>query len=253
MKLKVNIKVSIVIKVMLLLLVSSSYIAAQTDKYVDKIKLNNGSTIWGLSEIKQDQVIIHVNAKDSIIIPAENIKSLKTNKLNPELYQDNLEGLYNQVSTGVLVGSTHQYSGNEGSFSASFVSGYKLKQQFGLGLGVGVDYYPSQRHLPVFLDIQGDLIRGRFTPFYQLNLGYSWAHERSAPEDLESLEGGLYLRPSFGVKWHFARYSWFLKLSYVRQESTTRYEPIDFGNGNTITNVEDRVLQRAGISFGISF
>ena len=240
-------------QVILLLLLSSNLLSAQVDKYVDKIKLQNGSTIWGLSEVRQDQVVVHFSEEDSLIIPAEHIKSFKTNKLNPELYQDRVKAFYYQVSTGVLVGSSHQYSGNEASFTGSFVSGYKLKQQLGLGLGAGVDFYPGQRHIPIFLDVQGDLLAGRITPFYQLNAGYSWAEERNAPVALESLSGGLYLKPSVGVRWHFARYSWFLRLSYIRQESTSRYEPIDFGSGNILTNVEDRVLQRAGISLGVSF
>jgi hypothetical protein len=240
-------------QVMLLLLLGSNLVSAQVDKYVDKIKLQNGSTIWGISEVRQDQVVVHVTEEDSLIIPAAHIKSFKRDKLNPELYQDRVKALYYQVSAGVLVGSSHQYSGNEASFTSSFVSGYKLKPQLGLGLGVGVDFYPGQRHIPIFIDLQGDMLAGRITPFYQFNAGYSWAEERDAPVELESLSGGFYLKPSVGVRWHFARYSWFLRFSYIRQESTSRYEPIDFGNGNILTNVEDRVLQRAGISLGVSF
>ncbi len=250
---KFHIKTILWIKLTLLLLLGTNAVLAQVDKYVDQIKLNNGSTIWGISEIRQDQVIIHVSDEDSVMVSAENIKSMRTNKLNPELYQSRVGGLYYQVSTGVLVGSSHQYSGNEASFSGAFISGYKLKQQLGLGLGVGVDFYPGQRHIPLFLDIQGDLVSGRITPFYQLDIGYSWAEERDAPEELESLTGGLYFKPAVGVKWHFARYSWFLQLSYVRQESTARYQPIDFGNGNLLTNVEERVMQRVGISLGMVF
>ena len=250
---KVHKNLSVLVTAIMLFTFSNHQVAAQVDRYVDKVKLNNGSTIWGLTEIKQDQVIIFVTEEDSLIVPAENIKSLKTGKLNPDLYLDRVQKFYYQVSTGVLVGSSHQYSSNEASFSASFISGYKLKRMLGLGLGVGVDFYPNQRHIPLSLDVQGDLIPGRVTPFYQLNVGYGWAQERSVPVELERLTGGLYFRPSVGVKWHFAGHSWLLRISYVRQESKMHYEPIDLGNGSTITTVEDRVLQRLGFGLGIYF
>jgi hypothetical protein len=94
---------------------------------------------------------------------------------------------------------------------------------------------------------------GRITPFYQLHGGWSWANERNNPSQIDRIEGGLYLRPALGVKWHFAGYSWQLHVSYVRQQSTVYYEPIDLGNGNVVTNVEDRALQRIGISAGVTF
>jgi len=226
---------------------------AQTDKYVDKVVLTNGSVIWGLSEIEQDQVRIYLNSGDSISMPVEYIKSLKKGKLNPEYYQHRLEGVYYQVTTGVLLGKSYQYSGNEPGFTASFVSGYKFNRFWGAGLGMEVDFYPSQSHIPLFLEFQGDLLRGRVTPFYQVRTGWSWAEERNSLDETGRVEGGFFLSPALGVKWHFAGHSWHLQFSYVRQEATTRFEPVDFGNGQSITNVEDRVLQRMGIGVGISF
>jgi hypothetical protein len=181
------------------------------------------------------------------------IKSIKTQKLNPELYLERSQGVYYQVSMGVLLGKSHNNSETRGSFSSSFTSGYRFNPMLGIGLGVGLNYYPDQIQVPVYLDVHGDLSKGRLTPFYQLSVGWSWADERGNITHIEKVEGGFYLRPSLGVRWHFAKHSWHLQLSYVRQNSTTHFEPLDFGNGNVITNVEDRTLQRVGISIGISF
>jgi len=225
----------------------------QTDRFLDKVVLNNGSVIWGVTEFQQENAIIFLSGKDSLIVPVSMIKSLKTQKLNPELYLERSQGPYYQVSVGVLLGKSHNNSENRGSVAASFTSGYKISPLFGLGLGVGLNYYPDQIHVPVYLDIQGDLSKGRVTPFYQLSTGWSWADERDNISQIGKAEGGFYLRPALGVRWHFAKHSWHFQLSYVRQNAITRYEPVDFGNGNVITNVEERTFQRMGISIGISF
>jgi len=225
----------------------------QTDRFLDKVVLNNGSVIWGITEFQQDYVIIFLSEKDSLTVPVSMIKSLKAQKLNPDLYLERLQGPYYQVSVGALLGKSHNNSENRGSVAASFTSGYKISPLFGLGLGIGINYYPDQIHLPVYLDIQGDLSKGRVTPFYQLSTGWSWADERDNISQIGKVEGGFYLRPALGIRWHFAKHSWHLRLSYVRQNATTRFEPVDFGNGNVITNVEERTFQRMGISTGISF
>ncbi len=234
-------------------ILSVTNLIAQTDKYVDRVQLTNGSILWGLSEIEGEQLKLFLTSEDSVILPVSQIRSLKKGRLNPGLYQDRLLGVYYQVAAGVLVGKSYQFSENKGTFSASFVSGYKFNQLWGLGLGMGVDYYPEQRHIPLFVEVQGDLLKGRITPFYQLRTGWSWGEDRRDLEQIDAQEGGFYIQPSVGVKWHFAGHSYHLQLSYVRQEATTRYQPIDFGNGQMVTNVEDRVLQRIGISTGISF
>jgi len=227
--------------------------SGQTDRFLDKVVLNNGSVIWGLTEFQEESVIVFFSPKDSLLVPVSMIKSLKTHKLNPELYLERSQGPYYQFSVGVLMGKSHNTSENKGSFSASFTSGYRFSPMLGLGLGVGLTYYPEQTHVPVYLDVQGDLSKGRVTPFYQLSTGWSWADERGNISQIEKVAGGFYLRPSLGVRWHFAKHSWHLQVSYVRQNSITYFEPWDFGNGSVITNVEDRTFQRMEISIGVSF
>ena len=226
---------------------------AQVDRHIDKVVLTNGSVIWGVSESGPDNLKVWMNQQDSLIIPMATVKSLKTGKLNPELYVNRLQGVYYQFSSGVLVGKYSEYSDNEVNFSASFVSGYKFKPSLGVGLGVGFNLYSDQYHIPLFVDIQGDVLKNRVTPYYQLSLGYSWGYERDNNPSIENIEGGVYFSPAAGVRWHMARHSWHFKVSYVHQESVTHYEPIDFGNGNMITNVEDRSIRRLGVSVGISF
>jgi len=228
-------------------------LSAQSDRYLDKVTLTNGTVMWGISEIEDKAVRVYIDDETSVSVPDSLIKSLKTQKLNPKLYLQRETGVYYELSTGLLVGKGNHSSENETSFTARFTSGYKFHRQFGLGLGLGVDFYPRQRHIPLFVDIQGNLLSGRVTPYYQLSTGWSWAEDRDSNAGIDRLQGGFFIRPGFGVKWHFPKHTWHLQLSYSRQNSTTYYAPIDFGNGNILTNVEERVLQRMGISVGIAF
>lgn len=225
----------------------------QSDRYLDKLVLTNGSIIWGITEIQENQIKIFLDQERSIVVPDSSIKSLKTGKLNPELYLKRTPGVYYQISTGVLIGKQHEDFQNIGSFSAQFITGYKFRHYIGAGLGAGVNYYSDERHIPLIVDVQGDLLQSRVTPFYEISTGWSWAEDRRNSTAIDRLEGGFFWRPSVGVRWHFAKYSWQLQFSYVRQHSTTYYEPVDFGNGNVVTNEEDRIMQRFGISVGVGF
>lgn len=226
---------------------------AQTDRHVDKVVLNNGSVIWGISELEEGHIKIFLSSQDSLRVPDFMVKSIKTGKFNPELYMERMEGVYYEVSTGALIGKSYYFSENEGSFTASFTGGYKFKRMLGVGLGVGLNYYPEQRHIPVYVDFQGDWFKARVSPFYQLDAGWSFASDRYETNNLERIEGGFFIRPSIGIRWHLATYSWHLKVSYVHQQSTRLFTPIELGNGTTVRSSEDRTLQRAGITLGVSF
>ncbi len=226
---------------------------AQTDRYVDKTVLHNGSVIWGITELEAGQVKILLSAKDSVTVPDHMVKSIKTGKFNPALYSQRIEGFYYEFAAGVLIGKSHHSSENEGTFTTSFAGGYKFNRLLGVGLGVGLNYYTDQRHVPLFLDIQGDWLEGRVTPFHQLNIGWSLAADRDDIIQVAETKGGGYLRPSLGVRWHFPNHSWQLKVSYVRQEATRHFEPIDFRNGSSLETVEDRTMQRVAVAVGITF
>jgi hypothetical protein len=226
---------------------------AQTDRRVDKVVLYNGSVIWGISELENGHIKVFLSQQDSLQIPEFMVKSIKTGKFNRELYMDRMKGVYYEVSTGALIGKSYRFSENEPSFTASFTGGYKFTRMLGVGIGVGLNYYPEQRHVPLFVDIQGDWFKGRVSPFYQFDAGWSFASDLYDTNNLERIQGGLFLRPSLGIRAHLATYSWHLKVSYVHQQSTRDFIPIELGNGTMLTSSEDRILQRAGITVGVSF
>jgi len=234
-------------------LLMASQVQAQTDRFLDKTVLQNGTVIWGITELEEGQVKIFLTENDSVLIPDFMVKSIKTGKFNPSLYAERVEGFYYELSTGFLIGKAHHSADNEGTLSLSAAGGYKFNRLLGVGLGAGVDFYLDQRHIPLFIDIQGDWLDSRLTPFHQLNLGWSYAADRTGSDQVERVKGGAYLRPSLGVRWHFPRHSWHLKVSYVLQQATRYFEPIDLWDGGNMQTTEERTMQRLAVAVGISF
>ena len=95
------------------------------------------AVLYGVAEQNEEGLTMFLTDQDSISVPISMIKSIKTDQLNPGLYLERLEGTYYQVSVGVMLGKTHQYSENSGNFFTSFTSGYKFKPYLGIGLGLG--------------------------------------------------------------------------------------------------------------------
>lgn len=227
---------------------------AQVEKYMDRLELQNGSVLWGITEIQGDQVVMYLSPSDTISLPKSMIRSLKTQKLNPAFYMVKTPGPFYQVSWGTLIGKSHSQSINQATFSISALGGYKFNSRWSAGLGAGSYYYPQMGILPMFGEVQGDLAESRLTPIYFFRGGWSWAFQRKDNGfAIDDMQGGMFLEPGVGLKWHRAGYALQLKVSYVRQNSKTFFEPLDFGNGTIITNVEKRTFERINLSMGVSF
>ncbi len=227
---------------------------AQVDKYLDKVVLKNGSVVWGITEITDDEVLVHMNDEKAISFPLDAIASLKTGKLNPLYFQRKVEGPFYQVNFGVSLGKRHQEFPLEGNPNISVVAGYKFKPLLGVGLGMGWYYFPEFKHTPFFAEVQGDLTKTRVTPFYALRVGWSIASERDVLNNLvDKSKGGFYFEPGAGLKLHAGGHAWLLKVAYLRQRSETTYTPLDIGNGVRILNVEDRTYERTTITLGLVF
>lgn len=226
----------------------------QVEKYLDKVVLNNGSVIWGIAEMTADEVLVHLDSHQTLSVPLAEVASLQTQKLNPRYYQKSEPGFYYQLVWGITLGKSHVDFPNETSFNISATAGYRFISYFGLGLGVGLYYYPQMRHLPIFLDVQGDLLKTRLTPIYSLRTGWSKAYPRDDLSDqVDETKGGYYLEPGLGLKWQAANHAWQVKVSYLQQHSETIFSPIDFGNGNRLINKETRKFERTTITLGITF
>ena len=226
---------------------------AQVEKYLDKVVLKNGSVIWGLADVINDQVMVHISDSETVTVPLSQLQDLKTQRVNPQYYQRKVPGPYYQLNAGITLGRTHEDYTTETNFNGSLVAGYKFRRSLGVGIGTGLYYYPQIRAVPIFAELQGDMLNTRFTPSYFIRAGWGLTTDRNQDGQVEDTQGGFYLEPGLGLQWYTAGHSWMLRVSYLRQNSETVYLPLDFGNGNVVTNVETRTFERTTISLGFAF
>ena len=245
---------SVICGVACLWLLASYTAEAQVDKYLDKVMLKNGSVLWGIAELKEQGVLIHLNGSDSVTLSLDEIEAIKRDKLNPQFYQPEFNTWFYQVNWGIIVGTRTEFSTNEVNFNASAVVGKRFNSKLGLGLGSGLYYYLETRHIPIFAELQGDFIKHRFTPVYFLRTGWSLADERRDIEDfVEWTSGGFYLEPGLGLRIYGLKHDIHLRVSYLSQSSRTKYSPIDFGNGSSTQTTQKRRFERTTFTLGVTF
>ncbi len=235
-------------------LLASSTTEAQVDKYLDKVMLKNGSVLWGITELREYGVLIHLNESDSLTLSLDEIEAIKRDKLNPVFYQPEFNTWFYQINWGVTVGKRNDFSTNQVNFNASAVMGKRFNSRLGLGLGSGLYYYLETRHIPIFVELQGDLLKRRFTPAYFVRAGWSLADERRDLEDfVDWTRGGFYLEPGLGLRIYGLKHSIHLRVSYLSQGSKTKFSEVDFGNGSSSQTTQKRRFERTTFTLGVTF
>lgn len=112
---------------------------------------------------------------------------------------------HNKNSNKFRFRSTHQVgfqSGQAGTdLQLQTINGIQYKT-FSTGIGVGLDYY-KERSVPLFLNVQKNLLRQPRTPFVYANGGYHfpWLKEKAEEWIRIDVDGGLYY--DLGIGYHF--------------------------------------------------
>lgn len=116
-------------------------------------------------------------------------------------------GRYTTLCFGKMIG------GNEG-FTFTTVSGYQFNRLNGIGLGIGLnryvsDYYYKLSMLPIFVDYRGYLLKKRWSPYFDLMVGHSFAidlmiYDLPNPTTAKK-NGGTFISPNVGFRFgdHF--------------------------------------------------
>jgi len=227
---------------------------AQVDKYLDKVMLKNGSVLWGITELREQGVLVHLSDQDSIIVSMDEIEAIKTDKLNPQYYQPKDRTWFYQLDWGLTVGKRSDFSINEVNFNASAVFGKRFKPMVNLGLGTGIYYFQETRHIPIFAELQGDLIQHRVTPVYFIRVGWSLADERKDIEEfVDWTSGGFYFQPGVGLRIYGHKHAIHVRVSYLSQSSETQFNLVDFGNGSSLQTRQNRRFERTTFTLGVTF
>lgn len=140
------------------------------------------------------------------------INSEKTT--NSENSNYSFKGYYNVTDLGFLIGSTNNM--NIAPFSILCVNGYQITEKFGLGIGVGAEFF-SESYLPVALDARYYFRDDSFSPFAFFHGGYLFALESEANQNIiydhfsiwpgyiphyrsVSPKGGWMINPGLGIR-----------------------------------------------------
>jgi hypothetical protein len=162
---------------------------------------------------------------------------------------------------------------------ARIVNGYKFNRFAYLGVGIGADilFENTQRnadyagvYLPLYIYYGGDILKGRITPFYSLELGYSIRPgvnnngngsgfpgvPQSDPNAVGG-KGGVMGGAGFGVKFRSRRKAYFSLSAHLDFQNSANYytsyiyNPYGYGYSSsyTVTNL----ILIPGLRFGVGF
>ena len=117
-------------------------------------------------------------ANSQTVTKSENSES-NNNKIPEDEKKNNysIKGYYNVTDMGFLIGST--YNMNVAPFSLLTVNGYQFTENFGLGIGVGIEFF-SECYLPLVLDARYYFRKASFSPFAFFHGGYLFALDSDA-------------------------------------------------------------------------
>ncbi len=164
-------------------------------------------------------------------------------------------------SSGAIIGSSN-FGGitDNVSLGLTTINGYLVLPYFSFGAGVGIHVYKGLALIPLFLDLRGNFLDKRTTPFVSLGIGYSYTVQQIASAPIKTAKnetydkGGFLLNPSLGVKFFVVpKMALNLSIGY-------RYQKVQLYNNNyTYTssymqsNYESHTLGFFNLKFGFTF
>lgn len=178
---------------------------------LDKVKINSDGNQWVFNATEVDSV-----SKYS----------------KPEREADLKQNYFFDTSMGVLIGNSGNGQKAPFSFMASF--NHRVIDKLFLGAGLGTEFF-NESYMPVFGQVQYRFRDTKFTPFFNLQVGYQIAIEDGNRENYVNYyspssssyypypqtsgklnaEGGLLINPSFGFqRLTSENFGWFLSFGY---------------------------------------
>lgn len=231
----------------------------------DVVYLENGSVIRGQVmeydpkgnikiEIYGGSLLVYKSSEvikiEKETVKVEGVVAVKKEKRPNHKVADT--GIYGTVSVGTLAGF-----GDWGNFTPGIslkgVAGWYFHRLIGLGGGIGMMNLGGQTFVPIFANIRGNFMKSSASLFYDINVGYGIGVVNNLLftqfGQMESAQGGLYLRPSIGVRLPSTRQTHItLDFGYVIQFSSATFR--DWNNNPVF---EKRTTYRPSLRIGVTF
>lgn len=228
----------------------------------DVVYLDNGSVIRGQVmeydpngnikiEIYGGSVLVY---KSSEVLKIEKETVKLTREVKKEKRSDHKvsnTGIYGTIAVGTL-GGMGDWGQPTPGISLKGVAGWYFHRLLGVGGGVGMMNLGGPTFIPIFANIRGNFMKSTASLFYDINIGYGIGVVNPMSGNfwrMESTTGGLYLRPSIGVRFPSTKQTHvFLDFGYVIQFSSSKYQ--DWNNNPVF---EKRTIYRPSFRVGITF
>jgi len=235
----------------------SSLATAQNSTYPDRIKLINGSLMKGtIIEDKVGEYIeIMIIGEKIVKFEYDEVLWIKDGGYKHSGYQVKEPGCFIRTEIGIAIDKVEQPpwtnagSYNNEYFTFHIINGFRLKPSFQPGIGVGIDNYPTITVFPIYLSLKGDLIAGKVTHFYQIDIGSGFGRDRKNDfRQYDQVKAGIMFHPSVGLQLNtYKKASYYLAIGYKLQKAKLENTRFD-----VFTSTE-RTFQNLTVRVGLEF
>ena len=240
-----------IVLLLFILLAGLSEVSGQRDI----IRLTNGSVIRGtVSENMVDEyAIIRLLDSQSIRVLYPDIVMLRHGESRYfGTWPISQRGYFKYTTIGIILhrGDDSENSVVTGLPTFQTINGWVYRYYLKPGVGIGYDGYPNLNTIPLFLNLQGELINRKVTPVYTLGTGYGFTFGKDEEfGQVAEAKGGLFLQTGLGLMIHGAMTGFVLGVDYKLQKADLVYN--DWFWGGTLT--EKRTFRNISVKFGFQF
>ena len=248
-----------IVTILALLLLIASYGNAQKHQKKGKevtVHLKDGSVISGqLSAWEYNKMIIIFSEGAMLRFPSEDVLKVveiaePVKRKKPQITHKK-EGWYYNIKAEVMAGNEGGRAHHRVGWGLTGSAGYQWNPFFMTGIGTGYREFiwdSGEEVVPVFAEVAGFLGNRAVRPYYNVQMGYSFAYSNEGAGILNA-KGGLSLYPSVGISFGRGDMRKTIDLGYNLQKATYVYRT--FG-GDQERSEQNLTFKRLSLRIGVS-
>lgn len=237
----------------LLIILFSSSVFAQTEVTKSKIKFIDGSELQVVitENYPGKYVKIVFSGSEEVTIKYSSILSIKHKDYNYYSKYIRTKGFYIEGSASFLFGKASEYDGSRIGVALGVSANYQLNSQFSAGIGVeptAILITNENFLIPVYAHFKINLLERRVAPVLMFDTGWSFVANNNEEIGVPKYEGGWFTRPAIGLQIN----NFTLSLGYQLQKITTIQENNWWWGSNQVTK-EERLMKNIVLSTKFQF
>jgi hypothetical protein len=239
---------------LIIILLTITFLPLSAQKKKDALYLKNGSIIYGkLVEITENQYKIQASDGSLFIFPQSDVERFV--KESPLFAGRKEDGFGIALEAGFLIGA--QITQYPAPFSFNFMGSYTLNTKSIISLGSGVEFIGSS-YTPLFLEYKYLLKDKKTSPFLFARGGrlFHLGSDEENPYDYNEYDkrdfkGGLSWAVGTGISW--AKEDIEPYLSFAYRYALTSYVQKTYYNGSYYDYTYEDTFNRLELKFGFRF